>query len=66
MSPRTDPPAPSRQSLDAVAEAVRAQLSAQTCARQGDALGAARWYKTANAALTVARAWDDRDARKAA
>lgn len=66
MSPKPTPPAPSRQSLEAVAEAVRAQLSAQTCAHQGDALGAARWYKTANAALSVARSWDERDARKTA
>lgn len=62
---RPTKPEPSRQALGAVAEAVRCQLSAEKCANDGDALGAARWYKAANAALAVARSWDDRDARKA-
>ncbi len=65
MSAR-EKPEPSRQALAAVGDAVTFQLRAQSCANDGDALGAARWLKAANAALAVARSWDDRDARKAA
>lgn len=57
-------PPPTRQAIRALGDAVIAQAAGHRCLSEGDPLAAQRYFKATTAALTVARAWDDRAARK--